>query len=48
MTAPTGYTDPQGRRLPSAPPAWPFGTVTPPTPQQLRDVELNRAEDALL
>jgi hypothetical protein len=44
----TGYTDPQGRRLPTAPTGWPFGTVKPPTPQQLRDDVLRRVGEALL
>lgn len=43
---PTGHTDPHGRRLPTAPPGWPFGTVTPPTPNELRDQMLERMEDA--
>lgn len=43
-----GHTDSQGRRLPTAPPNWPFGVVAPPTQKRLRDDVLARQEDALL
>lgn len=45
---PTGHTDAHGRRLPTAPPSWPFGTVTPPTKRQQRDELLARLPEAPL
>lgn len=36
------HTQPDGRKAPTAPPGWPFGTQQPPTKTQQRDDMLTR------
>ena len=41
-----GYTDAQGRKTADAPPAWPFGTVRPPSKAQMQRDALAAMEPA--
>jgi len=40
------HTQPDGKKSPTAPQQWPFGTIKPPTKKQLQDDLLKQAPAA--